>query len=137
MPTDSPIISKSLTYTIQLPLGDDDDFSKRMNVTVVAATSYTLWYRSFQEAGGATESLDITNDDSVGVYIQVDAATTISVEVNTINGWQPLYMLGQAVQSVFTGADFEFINIWLLPFTEIRFVTSAAATITIQCVRRE
>ena len=96
--TTSPLISKVLTYTVQVPLGDDDDFSKRMNIGVVKATTYLLWYRNLHLSGDATAPLDLTFDDMVGAYIQVDSPTTISVQVNTINGWEQLYMNGDAVQ---------------------------------------
>ena len=133
----SLLIQKGLSYTVQIPLGDDDDYSKRMNVSVVKATTYLLWYKEAHLAGDATTPLDLTYDDMIGAYIQVSAATTISIQVHTVNGWEQLYMLGVAAEAIFTGADFIFFNIWLLPFQQIRFVTSAAATITIQCVVKE
>ena len=130
-PTQAPI-SLQLQYVVQVPVTDDDDYSKQIIVSEYTTTSIVLWENQAALANEVTNDLDISKMGAMGIYIQVDQATTINFQVETItsldgSGW-----------SVYDSHDFaaagaEFYNIWILPFQKIRFQTTSPATITVQC----
>ena len=62
----------------------------------------------------------------MGVYVKVNGATDIQLQVYTANGWVTYDTLS------FSGAGENFWNIWNWPFTQYRFVTTNAVTLTIQ-----
>ena len=120
-------IPKTLLYVCAVPIVDDEDYSKQMNVIEFKTTPYILWDNELRLAGDSTYEIDLTDADNLGIYIQVDRATTISLEVKTATGWAVFDSV------TFTGADYFFYNIWQIPFSMIRLTTSNTATISIQC----
>jgi len=77
-------------------------------------------------AGWTSDAVDVSKVESIGVYVKVDGATDINLLVETVDG----YVVYDTI--TFTGAGFEFWNIWSFPFGSIKFQTSNAVTLTIQ-----
>lgn len=114
----------------------DEDYEKRLNVVEYVNKPILLAYQNLYLAGTGTSKLDLTQADAFGVYIQVSAATTVSMQILTASGWEQFYVYGNPVQIVFSGADYYFIEAWMLPFEIVRFVTSDTVTWTIQAFIR-
>lgn len=123
-------------YVVMPSDAGDEDYEKRLNVVEYVNKPILLAYRNLYLAGTATSQLDLTQADAFGVYIQVSAATTVSMQILTASGWEQFYVYGNAVQIVFSGADYYFIEAWMLPFEKVRFVTSNTVTWTIQAFIR-
>lgn len=77
-------------------------------------------------AGWTSDAVDISKVEFTGVYIKVSAATTISLLVETTQGYITYDTM------VFAAAGENWWNIWRFPFENIKFKTSAAITLTIQ-----
>jgi hypothetical protein len=120
-------ITKYLQYVVSVPLSDDEDYSKRMNLHTFKQKTISLWYRNLIFAGGVSNSVDVSTANMASVYVQVDGATTITLEVQVVNGWTPLLTWSP------TAADFHQWQLWNMPFTAIRLTTSNTVTITSTC----
>ena len=86
----------------------------------------TLWDNFAATAGATTAAYDVSKVEFIGIFVQVSAATDITLEVETIRGWITYDTL------TFTAAGNQWWNMWAFPFGNIRFKTSAAATITVE-----
>jgi len=73
-----------------------------------------------------SDAQDISKVEFIGVYVKVCAATTISLLVETTQG----YIEYDTMDFSATGENFW--NIWSFPFENIKFKTSAAVTLTLQ-----
>jgi hypothetical protein len=111
-------------------MADDPDFTKQTIIAEYVTQSLTLWDNAPKNAGDVTDAVDVSKVGSFGVYIKVSAATNIDLQVETIAGWDTYDT------TYFTAAGSIFLDIWTLPFENIRFRTSAAATITIQVFKK-
>jgi hypothetical protein len=88
--------------------------------------SIVVWNNYAAAAGEVSNFVRIMEVEFLLIYVSVSAATTITLQVQTIGGWVDYDSL------VFTGPGYNFWNIWSLAADIIRFKTSAAATISIQ-----
>ena len=86
----------------------------------------TLWDNFAATAGATTAAYDVSKVEFIGIFVQVSAATDITLEVETIRGWITYDT------SSFTAAGEQWWNMRSFPFGNIRFKTSAAATITVE-----
>lgn len=86
----------------------------------------TLWDNFAAAAGATTAPYDISKVEFIGIFIQASGATNITLEVETIRGWITYDTL------TFTAAGNQGWSIRAFPFGNIRFKTSAAATITVE-----
>ena len=78
------------------------------------------------EAGWTSDAQGVSKVEFFGIYVKVSAATTISLQVETTQG----YITYDEI--VFSAAGETFWNVWAFPYEKIKFKTSAATTITIQ-----
>ena len=85
----------------------------------------TVWQNHSAVAGETSPTVDVSKVQTLLIYVQVSAATTITLQVDTVNGMQDYDTM------TFTGAGYNWWNILSLPADLIRFETSNAATITI------
>lgn len=86
----------------------------------------SLWDNEAKAAGAVTTVQDVSRVEFIGVFIEVSAATTISIQTD-VGGLTKTYDT-----IVFPAANSQFVNIWSWPFQYIFFKTSAAVTITIR-----
>ena len=77
-------------------------------------------------AGWTSDAQDVSKVEFFGVYVKVSAATDITLQVNTTDGFIDYDTIS------FSAAGSDFWNIWSLATDKIRFKTSAAVTITTQ-----
>ena len=120
----------TMMYVVIPQITDDDDYSKGMVIAEYVTTDLILWNNIAVNANAVTNSVDVSSIGSLGVYMQVDSATTINVQVLTADGWQNYDSIS------FSGSGSQFYSIWFFSFTQIRFQTTASATITIQVFLR-
>lgn len=73
-----------------------------------------------------SDAQDVSKVRFIGVYVKVSGATTISLLVETTQGYI------EYDKMVFSSAGENFWNIWSFPFENIKFKTSSAVTLTIQ-----
>ncbi len=123
-------LSMYMQYVVAVQRGDQPDYSKGMNAAEYVRIPILLWYNNLVLGGTSSESVPVSSADSVGIYVQVDRATTITLEVQTVNGWVPLVAYGMTYSQTFTGADYLVWNLWMLPFAALRLTTSNEAVIT-------
>lgn len=114
---------------------DIDDYRKEVIIAVHKVTPYVLWKQYGASINEVTGDVDISTAASLGIYIGVNGATTINVQVQTSNstdgsGWSDFD------SNVFSGSGYLFYNIWVLPFRRIRFQSTAAVVATIEVFLR-
>jgi len=85
-----------------------------------------LWKDQSAAAGAVTSSVDVSKVSNILVYVKVSAATNIYLQIETTQGYITYDTM------TFSAAGEDFWNIWSAPWKNMRFKTSAAATITIQ-----
>jgi len=90
----------------------------------------TLWHNFVAPVGAISGVVSIARNEFTGAFIRVSAATDIELQVETVDGW---FVFDT---TRFAAAGNKFLNIWSLPFENIRFRTTAAATITIQVFQK-
>jgi hypothetical protein len=128
-----PPITKPGMYVVMPLISDDEDYSKGVVTAGYVANDQVLWNGHSASANEITPSLDISSAGSLQVYIQTDSATTIYIQILTADGWVN-YPTGSSL--TFSGSGFAFYPIWFLTFTQVRFQTTAAAKLTIECFIR-
>jgi len=109
---------------------DHEDFSNPIIVSEYTTKPITLWNNEAVPAGSVTSEVDVSKVASLGVFIEVSSATTVEFQVETATGWKVFDSIS------FAAADHFFYNVWILPFTKIRFKTTEATTITVQVFLR-
>ena len=88
--------------------------------------SKDVWKDYAATAGEVSAEVDISKVEFLLIYLKVSAATDITLQVNTTDGFIDYDIIS------FSAAGSDFWNVWSLATDKIRFKTSAAATITIQ-----
>ena len=122
-----------LQYVVIPTITDSPDYSKGVVVAEYVADDQILWNAYSASANETTASLDVSAAGSLQVYVQTDSATTIYLQILTADGWIN-YPTGNSL--VFSGSGSTFYPIWFLTFTQVRFQTTAAAKLTIECFIR-
>lgn len=87
---------------------------------------YDVWVDYSASAGEVSPGVDVSKVNSIGVYVNVSAATDIQLLVKIDDKFAVYDTLS------FTGAGYNFWNIWNFPFEAIAFRTTNAAKITIR-----
>ncbi len=129
--TQKTALKMPLTYVVIPTITDDEDYSKGIVIAEYVSDDQVLWNGYSASANEITRSLDVSTAGSLQIYLQTDLATTIYIQILTADGW---VNYGPGV--TFTGADSTFYPIWFLTFSQVRFQTTAAAKLTIECFIR-
>jgi len=88
--------------------------------------SIIVWQNYSASAGERSPKVDVSKVQFLTIYVEVSAATTIYLDIYACNGWK------QRDSLTFSGAGYDFWEIWANAWDIISFRTSNAVTITIE-----
>ncbi len=128
-------LSMYMQYVVIIPTVDVEDYSKNVIISSHTTFPVVLWNGAIRAANDFTAPTDVSKYGVLGYYIQTNTATTINIQAQTPtsldgSGWSTV------ASEVFSAAGATTGGIWFMAFQNIRFQTTAAATITIQAFLR-
>jgi hypothetical protein len=88
--------------------------------------SVSPWYQKSVTAGETSPDVEVLFANSLLIYVKVSSATTITLQIDTIDGFQDYDSL------TFTGAGYNYFIVWTKIANRIRFKSSAATTVTVE-----
>jgi len=86
---------------------------------------YLVWNNYSAPAGAVSPETDVSKLDRFTVFVQVSAATTITLQYQIFDTWIDRESI------TFAGAGIDWFLVWADNPKKVRFKTSAAVTITI------